>query len=118
MTDAEMKAIEQENLENVRNALKTITSGNIYNRNGQLNAEGYAALRELDGLDLFWICDPCIKLVPDRRNIEEKKSFCKEEAPDNNYDDENIDDVLEQIKEIREETTKDGKVFTVLDKYR
>lgn len=36
----------------------------------------------------------------------------------NNYDEENIQDVLEQIKEIREETTKDGKVFTVLDKHR
>lgn len=139
MTDAEMEAIEQENLENVRNALKTITSGNIYDRNGQLNAEGYAALRELDGLDLFWICDPCIKLVPDRRKVEEKKSFCEEckylpncdlakheevdtctkgESMDNNYDEENIQDVLEQIKEIREETTKDGKVFTVLPEYR
>lgn len=37
---------------------------------------------------------------------------------DNNNDDENINDVFEQIKEIREETTKDGKVFTVLEKYR
>ena len=37
---------------------------------------------------------------------------------ENNYDEENIQDVLEQIKEIREETTKDGKVFTVLPKYR
>ena len=37
---------------------------------------------------------------------------------DNNYDDENINDVLEQIKQIREETTKDDKVFTVLEKYR
>lgn len=36
----------------------------------------------------------------------------------NNYDDENINDVMEQIKQIREETTKDGKVFTVLEKYR
>ena len=35
-----------------------------------------------------------------------------------NYDEENINDVLEQIKEIRKETTKDGKVFTVREKYR
>ena len=35
-----------------------------------------------------------------------------------NFDEENIQDVLEQIKKTREETTKDGKVFTVLDKYR
>ena len=74
MTDVEMKAIEQENLANVRNALKIITSGDIYDSNGQINAEGYEALRELDGLDLFWICDPCIKLVPDRRKVEENKS--------------------------------------------
>ena len=73
-----MKAIEQENLENVRNALKIITSGNIYDSNGQLNAEGYAALRELDGLSLYWICDPRIKLVPDRREVEEKKSLHEE----------------------------------------
>lgn len=41
-----------------------------------------------------------------------------EDTKQSNYDEENIQDVLEQIKEIREETTKDGKVFTVLDKYR
>lgn len=34
------------------------------------------------------------------------------------YDEENIQDVLEQIKEIRKETANDGKVFTVLPKYR
>ena len=33
-------------------------------------------------------------------------------------DDENINDVLEQIKELREETTKDGTVFTVLPEHR
>lgn len=56
-----------------------------------------------------------------RDAISKRKYFkdkIKEEKPNINYDDENIDDVLEQIKEIREETTKDGKVFTVLDKYR
>ena len=37
--------------------------------------------------------------------------------PDN-YDEENIEDVLEQIEKIRKETTKDGKVFTVQEKYR
>ena len=37
---------------------------------------------------------------------------------ENNYDEENIQDVLEQIKKTMEETTKDGKVFTVLPKYR
>ena len=50
-------------------------------------------------------------------NAKEKVTDNNEE-PDNNYDEENIDDVMEQIKEIREETTKDGKVFTVLNKYR
>ena len=35
-----------------------------------------------------------------------------------NFDEENIQDVLEQIKKTREETTKDGKVFTILPEYR
>lgn len=63
MTDAECRAIEQENVEKVRKALKTITSGEIYDRKGYLNEKGYKALEEIEGLDLFWICDPLIKLA-------------------------------------------------------
>ena len=35
---------------------------------------------------------------------------------DNNYDDENINDVMEMI--TQEKTEEDNKVFTVLEKYR
>ena len=63
MTDAECRAIEQKCVEEVRKALKTITSGEIYDRNGYLNEKGYKALEEIEGLDLFWICDPLIKLA-------------------------------------------------------
>lgn len=63
MNDAECKLIEQECIEKVRKALKTLTRGEIYDRNGYLNETGYNALEEIEGLDLFWICDPLIKLT-------------------------------------------------------
>lgn len=63
MTDSECRAIEQECVEKVRKALKLITSCEIYDRNGYLNQAGYDALNEIEGLDLFWICDPLIKLA-------------------------------------------------------
>lgn len=63
MTDAECRAIKQESVEKVRNALKVITSAEIYDRKGYLNEKGYKALEEIEGLDLFWICDPLIKLA-------------------------------------------------------
>ena len=50
-------------LNNVREAIKTVTSGDIYDSKGYLNGKGYKALEELEGLDLFWVCDPLIKLV-------------------------------------------------------
>ena len=70
MTDEECKAIETECLKNVREALKTITSGDIYDSNGYLNGKGYKALEELEGLDLFWVCDPLIKLVNKKGGVE------------------------------------------------
>lgn len=63
MSDDECKAIEKECVEKVRNALKVITSAEIYDCKGYLNEKGYKALEELEGLDLFWVCDPRIKLV-------------------------------------------------------
>ena len=63
MNDAECKLIEQECVEKVRKALKTLTSGEIYDIKGYLNEDGYNALQEIEGLDLFWICDPLIKLA-------------------------------------------------------
>jgi len=66
MTDDECKAIESECLKNVREAIKTITSGDIYDSRGYLNEKGYKALEELEGLDLFWVCDTSIKLVKEK----------------------------------------------------
>lgn len=63
MTDEECETIKKKCVEEVRQALKTITSGEIYDRKGYLNEKGYQALEQLEGLDLFWICDPKIKLV-------------------------------------------------------
>ena len=63
MTDAECRAIEQKCVEEVRKALKLITSCEIYDEKGYLNEKGYKALEEIEGLDLFWICDPLIKLA-------------------------------------------------------
>lgn len=70
MTDAECKAIEQKCVEKVRKALKTLTSGEIYDKKGYLNEAGYNALEEIEGLDLFWICDPLIKLANKGRKKE------------------------------------------------
>lgn len=64
-------------------------------------------------------CEECKHLKDCELAKHEEVDTCKKgESMDNNYDEENIQDVLEQIKEIREETTKDGKVFTVLPEYR
>ena len=66
MSDDECKAIEEECVEKVRNALKVITSAEIYDHKGYLNEKGYKALEEIEGLDLFWVCDPRIKLVKEK----------------------------------------------------
>lgn len=74
MTDSECRAIEQMSIEKVRKALKTITSGEIYDRKGYLNEVGYKALEEIEGLDLFWICDPLIKLVKESEDHQEESN--------------------------------------------
>ena len=64
-------------------------------------------------------CEECKYLPNCELAKHEEVDGCKKgESIDNNYDDENINDVMEQIKQIRKETTKGGKVFTVLEKYR
>ena len=50
-------------LKEVRAAIAKVTSGDLYDYKGYLTKEGYEALETLEGLDLFWICDPLIKLV-------------------------------------------------------
>lgn len=52
-----------ESLKEVRAAIAKVTSGDLYDYKGYLTREGYEALETLEGLDLFWICDPLIKLV-------------------------------------------------------
>ena len=71
MTDAECRAIEQKCVEEVRKALAAITSADIYDRKGYLNEKGYKALEEIEGLDLFWICDPLIKLAKESEATNE-----------------------------------------------
>jgi hypothetical protein len=53
----------QETLNNVRGAIYKVTHGLIYDNRGYLTKEGYQALETLEGLDLFWLGDPLIKLV-------------------------------------------------------
>lgn len=72
MTDSECEAIKAACVEGVRKALKTITSSDIYDAEGHLNAKGYEALERLEGLDLFWICDPRIKLVKEKEVNDDK----------------------------------------------
>lgn len=52
-----------ESLKEVRAAIAKVTSGDLYDARGYVTKEGYEALEALEGLDLFWICDPLIKLV-------------------------------------------------------
>ncbi|MBO5926355.1 MAG: hypothetical protein J6Q38_02190 [Clostridia bacterium] len=60
--DSNEKILE-DSLKEVRAAIKKVTSGDLYDAKGYLTKEGYEALEVLEGLDLFWICDPEIKLV-------------------------------------------------------
>ncbi len=50
-------------LNKVRAAIAKVTNGDLCDSKGYLTKEGYEALETLEGLDLFWICDPLIKLV-------------------------------------------------------
>lgn len=52
-----------EELQKIRLALHKISTGDLYDRKGDLTKEDYEALETLEGLDLFWLGDPKIKLV-------------------------------------------------------
>ena len=52
-----------EELTKIRAAIKKVTDGDLYDRKGDLTSSGYTALETLEGLDLFWLGDPLIKLV-------------------------------------------------------
>jgi len=58
-------------LQKIRLALKKISNGDLYDRKGDLTKEGYEALEILEGLDLFWIGDPLIKLVSKKESKNE-----------------------------------------------
>lgn len=53
----------EDSLKEVREAIKKVTCGDLYDAKGNLTADGYKALETLEGLKLYWICDPLIKLV-------------------------------------------------------
>ena len=59
----------EDSLSQVRAAIAKVTSGDLYDYKGYLTKEGYEALETLEGLDLFWICDPLIKLV-NKKGVE------------------------------------------------
>lgn len=59
----------EDSLKKVREAIKKVTSGDLYDSKGYLTKEGYEALETLEGLDLFWICDPLIKLVDKKAEV-------------------------------------------------
>lgn len=63
MTEDECRAVEQKCVEEVREALKVITSGNQFDAFGNMTSDLQKALEMVEGLDLFWICDPMIKLA-------------------------------------------------------
>jgi hypothetical protein len=58
-----------DSLKKVRAAIAKVTSGDLYDAKGYLTKEGYEALETLEGLDLFWICDPLIKLVGKKEEV-------------------------------------------------
>ena len=69
----------KDSVEQVRQALKTITNlSEMLDASGNITESGRKALEELEGLDLFWICDPLIKYVGD--------GDCKAVAGDNRFD--------------------------------
>lgn len=62
-SEEEKGGLSVDELQKIRLALKKISNGDLYDRKGELTKEGYEALEILEGLDLFWLGDPLIKLV-------------------------------------------------------
>ena len=63
MNDNERIFTDTDTLNQIRAAIAKVTHGELYDSKGYVTKEGYEALETLEGLDLFWICDPVIKLV-------------------------------------------------------
>ena len=69
-TMSENEKILAESLSKVRAAIKRVTDGDLYDNKWELTKEGYEALETLEGLDLFWVCDPLIKLASQKEKEE------------------------------------------------
>lgn len=63
VADTPLDPVTQECVNTVRKAIAVITRGNWENYRGALTEECRKALEELEGLDLYWICDPEIKRI-------------------------------------------------------
>ena len=63
--------ITADSVKKVRAAIAKVTRGEIYDSKGFVTKEGYEALETLEGLDLFWICDPdpLIKIVNKKEEV-------------------------------------------------
>lgn len=59
----EDEKITKECIDKVRDAIYKVTHGLLYDYKGNLTKKGYEALETLEGLDLFWLGDPLIKLA-------------------------------------------------------
>lgn len=59
----------EDSLEKIRASIKKVTNGDLYDVKGDLTREGYEALETLEGLDLFWLGDPLIKLVSKKEEV-------------------------------------------------
>lgn len=67
----EDEKIIKECLDQVRDAIYKVTHGLLYDYKGYLTKEGYEALETLEGLDLFWLGDPLIKLVSKKEEVKQ-----------------------------------------------
>ena len=67
----EYEKIIKESLDKIRDAIYKVTHGFLYDNRGYLTKEGYEALETLEGLDLFWLGDPLIKLVSKKEEVKQ-----------------------------------------------
>ena len=70
-TEEEKGGLSVDELQKIRLALHKISTGDLYDSKGNLTKEGHEALEILEGLDLFWLGDPLIKLVSKKEATNE-----------------------------------------------
>lgn len=71
-SEEEEGGLSVDELQKIRLALYKISTGDLYDSKGNLTKEGYEALEILEGLDLFWLGDPLIKLVSKKEAKNDK----------------------------------------------